>query len=101
MRNWAKISATCLTARCHKVANSAKTPCDRSYTARFQVDASKYFGTDDIRNIDATVGIEINSDKYKSFSTVARGYYPDRGETFVSNIDPAVYTGYATLAGEQ
>lgn len=72
------------------------TVSDRSYTARFQVDANKYFGVDDKHNIDATVGIEINSDKYKSFSTVARGYYPDRGETFVSNIDPAVYTGYAT-----
>lgn len=40
--------------------------------------------------------MEINSDKYKSYENITRGYYPDRGETFVTNIDPAVYTSYAT-----
>ena len=68
---------------------------DMSYTARFQLDANKYFGEDDKHNVYATFGVEINSDKYKSYATVARGYYPDRGETFVKNIDPTVYTGYA------
>ncbi len=69
---------------------------DMSYTVRFQLDANKYFGEDDKHNIYATLGIEINSDKYKGYSTVNRGYYPDRGETFVSDIDPTVYTGYAS-----
>ncbi len=69
---------------------------DMSYTARFQLDANKYFGEDDKHNIYATLGIEINSDKYKGFSTVARGYYPDRGESFVTDIDPTIYTGYAS-----
>lgn len=68
----------------------------QSYTARFQMDANKYFGEDDKHNIYATFGIEINSDKYKSYQTVARGYYPDRGMSFVTNIDPAIYTSYAT-----
>ncbi len=69
---------------------------DMNYTARFQLDANKYFGEDDKHNVYATLGIEINSDKYKGYSTVNRGYYPDRGETFVSDIDPTVYTGYAS-----
>lgn len=68
----------------------------QSYTARFQLDANKYFGEDDKHNIYATFGIEINSDKYKSYKTINRGYYPDRGKTFVSNIDPSIYTSYAT-----
>ena len=69
---------------------------NQSYTARLQLNANKYFGEDDKHNIDATFGLEINSDKYKSHSSVARGYYPDRGETFVTGIDLTKYTGYAT-----
>ncbi len=69
---------------------------DRSYTARFQLDANKYFGEDDKHNIDATFGVEINSDKYKSHASTARGYYRDRGESFVTDIDPTVYIGYAS-----
>lgn len=68
----------------------------QSYTARFQVDANKYFGADDKHNIYATFGIEINSDKYKSYQNTTRGYYPDRGLSFVTNIDPTIYTSYAT-----
>jgi TonB-linked SusC/RagA family outer membrane protein len=69
---------------------------NKSWTARFQVDMNKYFGEGDKHNIDATIGYEMSSTKYKSHYSVARGYYPDRGETFVTNIDPTVYTGYAT-----
>ena len=75
---------------------SKTTVRNQSYTARLQLNANKYFGEDDKHNIDATFGLEINSDKYKSHSSVARGYYPDRGETFVSGIDMSKYTGYAT-----
>ena len=39
---------------------------NRSYTARFQLDANKFFGSDDQHNIDATFGIEANSAKYRS-----------------------------------
>ena len=75
---------------------SKTTTKNQSYTARFQLNANKYFGEDDKHNIDATFGIEISSDKYKSHASVARGYYPDRGETFVTGIDLTKYTGYAT-----
>lgn len=73
---------------------------NRSYTARFQLDANKYFGEDDRHNIYATFGVEANSSKYRSYSTSNRGYFRDRGETFVSDIDPTVYTSYAAwMAG--
>ena len=71
---------------------------NRSYTARFQLDANKFFGSDDQHNIDATFGIEANSAKYRSYATTQRGYFRDRGETFVSDIDPTIYTAYASWA---
>ena len=67
----------------------------RSYTARLQLDANKYFGEDDRHNIYATFGVEANSSKYRSYATTSRGYFRDRGETFVSDIDPTIYTSYA------
>lgn len=68
---------------------------NRSYTARLQLDANKYFGEDDRHNIYATFGVEANSSKYRSYATTNRGYFRDRGETFVSDIDPTIYTSYA------
>jgi TonB-linked SusC/RagA family outer membrane protein len=60
---------------------------NRNWTARFQVDMDKFFGTDDKHNISATLGYEMSSSRYKAYETVARGYYPDRGKTFVKDID--------------
>lgn len=75
---------------------SKTTVRNQSYTARVQLNANKFFGEDDKHNIDATFGLEINSDKYKSHSSVARGYYPDRGETFVTGIDLSNYPSYSS-----
>lgn len=72
------------------------TTTNRSYTGRLQVDANKFFGKDDKHNVYATFGLEINSNKYRNYSTTQRGYFRDRGETFVSNIDKNLYPGYAT-----
>lgn len=69
---------------------------NRSYTGRLQVDANKFFGTDDHHNVYATFGLEINSNKYRSYATSQRGYFRDRGETFVSDIDKNLYPAYAT-----
>lgn len=71
---------------------------NRSYTARFQIDANKFFGGDDQHNIYATFGVEANSAKYRSYASTQRGYFRDRGETFVSDIDPTIYTSYASWA---
>lgn len=73
---------------------------DNSYTARFQIDANKYFGEDEKHNIDAVFGIEISSDRYQGYSTVQRGYFLNRGKSFVSDINTEEYPAYATwLAG--
>lgn len=69
---------------------------NRSYTGRLQVDANKFFGPEDRHNIYATFGVETNSNKYRAYSTSQRGYFRDRGETFVSNIDKNLYPAYAT-----
>ena len=68
---------------------------DRNYTARLQIDANKNFGTDKQHSIDAAIGLEVYHDSYKTYQNTTRGYYLDRGKSFVNNIDPTVYTSYA------
>lgn len=55
-----------------------------SYTARLQLDISKYFGEDDRHNIAANIGYEVSSNKYNGYSRLERGYYPERGKQFTS-----------------
>ena len=69
---------------------------DNNYTARLQVDANRFFGEDERHNIDATVGVELTSDKYRGYSTTSRGYFMDRGKSFVSDIDLSEYPAYGT-----
>ncbi|MBR1463411.1 MAG: SusC/RagA family TonB-linked outer membrane protein [Prevotella sp.] len=71
------------------------TTRDFNYTARFQLDANKYFGEDEKYNIDATAGVEVNSDRNRNHSYKERGYYRDRGLLVANDIDPNIYTGYA------
>ncbi|MCI6550955.1 MAG: SusC/RagA family TonB-linked outer membrane protein [Prevotella sp.] len=68
---------------------------DFNYTARFQLDANKYFGEDEKYNFDATVGVEVTSDRYKSYSNVERGFFKDRGLRVSDDIDPNIYPAYA------
>ena len=73
---------------------------DRNVTGRIQIDANKYFGTDEVHNIDATLGFEASHDKYRTNANTARGYFPDRGMSFVQNLDLTRYTAYRDwLAG--
>lgn len=67
---------------------------NRSWTARVQFDANKYFGEDEIHNISGGVGFEASSSTYKGYSRTDRGYFPDRGMTFVSNINLDDYPTY-------
>lgn len=59
----------------------------KSWTARLQLDANHYFGPEEIHNISGSVGFEASSTHYKGYSNTARGYFPDRGMTFVQGID--------------
>ena len=71
-----------------------------SYTLRAQLDWNKYFGKDETNNFNGAIGYEMGSTKYKGYSNVTRGYYPDRGRSFANNIDITNYTDYAEwLAG--
>ena len=64
------------------------------YTLRFQINASKYFGANEQHNINASAGFEMSSTKYVGYKRTDRGYYPDRGKQFVSNINIDDYPNY-------
>ena len=67
---------------------------NRSWTARFQLDANKFLGSDKQHNIQAGVGYEASSTRYKGYQNTTRGYFPERGKQFVSNIDLNDYPAY-------
>lgn len=67
---------------------------DRNVMGRLQLNANKYFGKDEVHNIDATFGLEASHDKYRSYGNTSRGYFPDRGLSFVTNLDMNRYTAY-------
>ena len=66
----------------------------RSWTARLQLDWNKYFN-DDIHNFSGGIGFEANSDNYKGYSNVTRGYFPERGMSFATGIDLSKYPSYS------
>lgn len=70
---------------------------NRAWTGRLQVDWNKYF-CDEIHNFSGSLGFEANSNNYNGYSNVSRGYYYDRGMTFVDAVDINKYPNYATWA---
>lgn len=66
-----------------------------SYTLRLQLDWNKYFGENDIHYFNGGIGYEMGSTRYKGYAALTRGYYPDRGLSFVDDIDPTAYPDYA------
>ena len=68
----------------------------KSWTARLQLDWNKYFGNEEKHNFNGTIGYEVSSSRYKGNVYTARGYYPDRGLSFVSNIDIDEYPTYGS-----
>lgn len=68
---------------------------NNNYTARLQLDAFKEFGNDIVHGINGSIGYELNSGRYRGNKYTMRGYYPDRGETFVADISTAQYPEYA------
>lgn len=67
---------------------------NRSWTARVQFDANKYFGEDEIHNISGGIGFEASSTTYKGYARTDRGYFPERGMSFVSGINLDDYPMY-------
>ncbi len=71
----------------------------RSWTARLQLDWNKYFN-DEIHNFSGGIGFEASQNRYRGYNRIDRGYFPDRGMTFVENINLENYPAYgAWLAG--
>lgn len=71
----------------------------RSWTARFQIDWNKYFN-DEMHNFSGGIGFEASQNRYKGYTRTDRGYFPDRGMSFVENIDLDNYPEYkAWIAG--
>ena len=68
---------------------------NNSYTVRLQLNANKYFGLDSQHNINGAAGFELSSTRYNAFSSTHRGYYEDRGKSFVDNINAEQYPSYA------
>ena len=66
---------------------------NKTYMFRLQADVNKYFGIDQQHNINASVGMEVNSTKYDAYKTVARGYSPERGKQFTT-VDIGTYQAY-------
>ena len=54
---------------------------NNNYMLRAQLNFDKYFGQD-VHNINASVGYEVSSTKYKGSKSTMRGYYKDRGKQF-------------------
>ena len=69
---------------------------NNSYTIRLQLNANKSFGKDNQHNIFASAGYEMTSTKTKGYQNLSRGYYADRGMSFVNNIDLDNYPAYKT-----
>lgn len=68
---------------------------NNNYTIRLQANANKSFGVDEQHNVSLSAGFEMNSSKYNGYERLDRGYYPDRGKVFVSNVDIEKYTDFA------
>lgn len=66
----------------------------KSWTTRLQLDWNKYFGDEEKHNFNGSIGYEVSSTRYKQNQYTARGYYPDRGLSFVSNINLDDYPDY-------
>ena len=66
----------------------------KSWTTRLQLDRNKYFGDEEKHNFNGSIGYEVSSTRYKQNQYIARGYYPDRGLSFVSNINLDDYPDY-------
>lgn len=67
---------------------------NNSWTGRLQLDANKYLGEGEIHNISGGLGFEASSNTYDGYNRIDRGYFPDRGMSFVSGINLDNYPNY-------
>lgn len=68
---------------------------NNNYTVRLQADANKYFGESNRHNVSGSVGFEIASTRNRGYARTDRGYYKERGMSFVKDVDPVKFPEYA------
>lgn len=73
---------------------STQNAQNKGYTSRIQANINKYLDEDCMHYINVSVGGEASSNRYENNQYTQRGYYPDRGKTFISDIDPTKYPNY-------
>ncbi len=73
---------------------STQNTQNKSYTARLQANINKYLGEEGQHNLNISLGAEANSNRYESNQFTQRGYYPDRGKSFISDISPVDFANY-------
>ncbi|MDE7074816.1 MAG: SusC/RagA family TonB-linked outer membrane protein, partial [Odoribacter sp.] len=71
-----------------------------NWMARLQANYLKSLGNAGKHNVNASAGVEVNSQRYDGFSITRRGYYRDRGKLFASvpTTNSAYYTQFMTSA---
>lgn len=69
-----------------------ETTRNKSYTARLQANFNKTFNS--VHYLNIALGTEANSNRYEAFKSTNRGYYEDRGKTFISDVSDE-YTAYS------
>ena len=66
---------------------------NKGWTTRLQANYNKYLGANRKHNINVAGGFEASSSSYTGYSREDRGYYADRGKSFVADI-PSNYSYY-------
>ena len=68
---------------------------NNAYTVRLQLDGNHSFGELKQHNISGTIGFEMSSARSRGYARTDRGYYRDRGMSFVKDVDPTKFPDYA------
>ena len=68
---------------------------NKGWTTRLQGNYNKWLGKDRNHNINVAVGVEASSNLYSGYTREDRGYFQDRGKSFMENV-PEEYTKYTS-----
>ena len=68
---------------------------NKGWTTRLQGNYNKWLGKDRNHNINVAVGVEASSNMYSGYTREDRGYFQDRGKSFMEEV-PETFTTYTT-----
>lgn len=76
-------------------SNNSKS---KGFTARLQANLNKYLGDNNQHFINVTLGAEASSNRYSGYVHTQRGYYEDRGKSFMNDLNTTDYPAYTSWA---